>query len=110
MRKNMHIQVLTGMLRLGHKYEIQHLVDEGLQRLHYEYPSALKEFDAPKTSQGRIVINKGDKLTTLIANLGTAMNVQTVLPVVYFHQSCRGIVSSPLDALYFASVLISNYF
>ncbi|KAJ3547312.1 hypothetical protein NMY22_g1702 [Coprinellus aureogranulatus] len=44
-RELLPFSALSAMIRLGKKYEMPHLRDEGLARLKLEYPSKLKEYD-----------------------------------------------------------------
>lgn len=41
----MAFPAVAAMIRLGRKYDIPHLRDEGLTRLKLEYPSELEDFD-----------------------------------------------------------------
>jgi hypothetical protein len=45
MRKKMPFDHIAAILRLGKKYEIDHLCDEGLKRLRPEYPNTLEQWN-----------------------------------------------------------------
>lgn len=85
-REELPFPALSAMIRLGRKYQIDHLRDEGLARLKLEFPSTLEDWDSMD----------GDKYThiswpdlvsgsTIAATIKLAheCNIQSILPALY---------------------------
>ncbi|KIM44193.1 hypothetical protein M413DRAFT_376605 [Hebeloma cylindrosporum] len=47
MRDLMPIDFLSAILRLGKKYEIDYICNEGLSRLRFDFPNTLEKWDVP---------------------------------------------------------------
>ena len=47
MREKMSIDLLAAILRLGKKYQIDYLCDEGLKRLRRDFPKTSDQWNAP---------------------------------------------------------------
>lgn len=69
------------MLRLGKKYEFDHLRDVALLRLTSEFPTQLEEWDALPDHFTHIVDRKG--LLFDIIGLAIECGVQSILPAAY---------------------------
>ncbi|TEB27368.1 hypothetical protein FA13DRAFT_1736503 [Coprinellus micaceus] len=81
-----NLSALAAMIRLGRKYEISYLRDEGLARLKREFPTTLEEYDRlpeeylsftyPETQCGL------DPIVDII-KLAHECNIQSILPALY---------------------------
>ncbi|KAJ3512110.1 hypothetical protein NMY22_g15433 [Coprinellus aureogranulatus] len=99
---------IAGMIRLGRKYEIQHLKDEGLRRLKRQYPSDLDEHGALDPDvYVHVGFNEpgpdGKELSGInslfaVLNLAHEFSIRSILPAVYL-DSAR----FPLDDILFDS-------
>jgi len=81
-REVLPFPVVAAMLRLGKKYEFDHLRDEALLRLTSEFPTKLEEWDALPNRFTHIVNRKG--LLFDIISLAIECGVQSILPAAYF--------------------------
>jgi hypothetical protein len=81
-RQALPFPVVAAMLRLGKKYEFDHLRDEALLRLTSEFPTKLEEWDALPDHFTHIIDRKG--LLFDIIRLAIECGVQSILPAAYF--------------------------
>jgi hypothetical protein len=91
------------MIRLGRKYEISYLRDEGLARLKREFPTTLEEYDRlpeeylsftyPETQCGL------DPIVDII-KLAHECNIQSMLPALYLQATSWKLVR-PIQILAF---------
>ena len=87
------------MIRLGIKYEITHLRDEGLARLKLEFPSKLEDFDKLNTIGNRSSLRyPGGPINAnfLTINLAHECKIQSILPSIYLFSVQSNNVSNPL--------------
>ena len=92
------------MLRLGKKYEIQHLKDHALAVLKREFPINLEDYDKvyadPDWTHFKSLLDDlGDARLRMerhaeIVELGAECGVQTIIPVAYLRLVSRALVSS----------------
>jgi hypothetical protein len=73
------------MIRLGRKYDIDHLRDEALLRLTVEFPTTLSEWEnlAPNYTQ-IIHEEENDGLLYDIVNLAHQNDIKSILPAAYY--------------------------
>ncbi|TEB27383.1 hypothetical protein FA13DRAFT_933338 [Coprinellus micaceus] len=88
-RQAVPFSVIAAMVRMGKKYEIDYLRDEGLVRLKLEFPGKLDDFDKTPRSFPRTHIKYGsaDEQASMeleAINLGHECGIQTILPALYF--------------------------
>ena len=76
MRKKMSIDHLAAILRLGKKYEIDHLCDEGLKRLRLEYPKTLEQWNTSYNAHSSVEVHD----TIDILQLCYELSISTCLP------------------------------
>ncbi|KAF8903484.1 hypothetical protein CPB84DRAFT_1677981 [Gymnopilus junonius] len=81
MRDLMLFPHLAAILRIGKKYQIDHLQAEGLKRLRDEFPKDLDSWDVSFDKQVQLHY-VADNCENII-NLAHEVSVETVLPVVY---------------------------
>ncbi|PPQ82404.1 hypothetical protein CVT26_013319 [Gymnopilus dilepis] len=81
MREHMPFPLLAAILRIGKKYQIDHLQNEGLHRLRKEFPT---DFAYWNENCVEVVAIKslGDHLEAII-NLAHELSVQSILPALY---------------------------
>lgn len=82
----MDIEFLSAILRLGKKYEIDYLKEEGLRRLRSEFPLTLEGWDRrnERKNEGCKIININDAdIVIEVINLAHELSVETVLPASY---------------------------
>lgn len=91
-RQVLPFPVVAAMLRLGKKYEFDHLRDEALLRLTSEFPTTLEEWDALPDHFTHIVDRKG--LLFDIISLAIECRVQSILPAAYV-LAVNDVVSRP---------------
>ncbi|KDR67625.1 hypothetical protein GALMADRAFT_257854 [Galerina marginata CBS 339.88] len=80
MRKLTPFRRLAAILRLGKKYEIDYLRDEGLQRLRLKFPSSLDLWDE---SYYDCLYTVSETLRYDAINLAHELSIQTILPALY---------------------------
>ncbi|KZP08423.1 hypothetical protein FIBSPDRAFT_840249 [Athelia psychrophila] len=80
-RKALSITAVAAFVRIGTKYEIEILRAEGLERLFYEYPSSLSDYDE-MNSWSRIDYSWGVNID--VANLAREQNLLSILPVAFY--------------------------
>ncbi|KAJ3532840.1 hypothetical protein NMY22_g7578 [Coprinellus aureogranulatus] len=97
-----HFLVVAAMLRLGKKFDIEHLKTEALSRLKAEFPTTLDEFcrvcDAGWTRiDCRFDETYDDrwKVRCALIRLALECGVQSVLPALYMHMMAMDLVRSP---------------
>ena len=93
-RQALPFPVIAAMLRLGNKYEFDHLRDVALLRLTSEFPTQLEEWDALPDHFTHIVDRTG--LLLDIISLAIECGVQSILPAAYF-LAVHDVVCSPRD-------------
>ncbi|KAF9527287.1 hypothetical protein CPB83DRAFT_793363 [Crepidotus variabilis] len=75
---------LSAMLRLGRKYDIQHILDEAVEILDLAFPSSLAEYQrVVETKNGDVIEYSLDMMIDL-ANLALDMSRHSILPTIYF--------------------------
>ncbi|KAJ3528886.1 hypothetical protein NMY22_g9230 [Coprinellus aureogranulatus] len=102
---------LAAMIRIGKKYEIHYLRDEGLARLKREFPATLQVYDRKPNGWANFAFRSAayGNISTIdalfhIINLAHECRIQTILPALYLLAS-----SHALDTLiYSAKVPISK--
>ena len=102
---------LVAMIRIGKKYEIHYLRDEGLARLKREFPATLQEYDRKPNGWANFAfrsaaygnISKIDALFHII-NLAHECRIQSILPALYLLASSHGLVRRPIAALFWKSI------
>lgn len=98
MRATTSIDFLGAILRLGKKYDIGYLCEEGLKLLRLEFPTTLEKWHARSRQDTRI--NHGVGTTSVaIAVIGLCheLSIPGCLPVAYFRLvTSYTLVSSPL--------------
>ncbi|KAJ3538396.1 hypothetical protein NMY22_g5182 [Coprinellus aureogranulatus] len=83
------LPALIGMLRLGKKYELVHVRDEGLARLKREFPTSLEEYSKilGSAESPSFLLRPGSegRLAQLfnIINLAHECSIQSILPALY---------------------------
>jgi hypothetical protein len=106
-RQAVPFSVIAAMVRMGKKYEIDYLRDEGLVRLKLEFPGKLDDFDKTPRSFPRTHIKCGsaDEQASMELegiNLGHECGIQTILPALYF-QVVLTMVSAATIALIYST-------
>lgn len=104
-RDRVRIDVVFAMIRIGRKYEIQHLLKEGIARLQAEFPATLDAHDniADTISWNGIIDNDevGSDVLFGIANFCTTHSdmkeLLPLLPLAYYWVNCRNLVSRLLQ-------------
>jgi len=81
MRKVMPFDLLAAILRLGKKYEIDYLCEEGLKRLRHEFPDTLEKW-VQNTSRKNNSPIEPDKEKDVI-HLCNELSIPSCLPVAY---------------------------
>lgn len=73
------------MIRLGRKYEIDHLRDEGLTRLKLEFPSDLNGWDALDVAKYTHILYAEGGPDPVVATMKLAheCKIQSILPGLY---------------------------
>ena len=81
MRKIMPFDLLAAILRLGKKYEIDYLCEEGLKRLRRNFPNALEKWvqNTSRKNQFRIESDKEKDIIRLCYEL----SISSCLPLAY---------------------------
>jgi hypothetical protein len=82
--------VIAALVRLGKKYDIIHLRDEGLVRLKLRFPATLEQLDGNLSSVGQYAKHiycpdktaKDDMIVSAI-QLAHECDIQTILPALY---------------------------
>jgi hypothetical protein len=100
-REQIHVETVLAMIRIGRKYEIQHLLKEGIARLRAEFPATLEDHDRvdDTVSWSGIIDNDdaGSDVLFRIANFCTSHSdmkeLLPVLPLAYYWANCRNLVS-----------------
>jgi hypothetical protein len=87
--------VVSALIRLGRKYHFSDLLDAAVERLTFENPTTLEEYDAlPESGKTtRIIYYPGLRYDTL--TVARENNIQSVLPCAYycalFHPQVSGL-------------------
>jgi len=101
MRATMSVDFLSAILRLGKKYDIGYLCEEGLKLLRLEFPTTLEIWHA--CSGGDTRINPGVGTTSVVMTvigLSHELSIPRCLPVAYFRfVTSNTLVSSSLRRL-----------
>ena len=79
MRKSMPIDLLAAILRLGKKYEIDYLCDEGLKRLRLDLPNTLEQWNTSYETYSHICVVEDQKILQLCYEL----SISSCLPTAY---------------------------
>ncbi|KZP28181.1 hypothetical protein FIBSPDRAFT_275953 [Athelia psychrophila] len=86
-RQALSITIIAAFLRLGTKYDIELLRAEALNRLHYEYPSTLEEYD--KINKWSMINGRwGDGTHFAVVNLAREQGLLSVLPLSLYLSCC----------------------
>ena len=80
MRAKMSVEFLGAILRLGKKYDIEYLCEEGLERLRFEFPTTLEKWHA---CFGKYTLIKPCAAITILG-LCDELSIPRCLPVAYF--------------------------
>ncbi|KAJ7169113.1 hypothetical protein C8R43DRAFT_982299 [Mycena crocata] len=83
---------VAALIRLGRKYDFRDLLDSALERLTFENPSTLEEYDARLATNGsysptRIIYDNGIFMDTL--TLARENSILSVLPCAYYRATQR---------------------
>jgi len=81
MRDSMPIAPLAAILRLGKKYEIDYLCEEGLRRLRLDLPNTLKQWNT--SSQGYWHVVHHTEEYHNILHLCYELSISSCLPTAY---------------------------
>jgi len=81
-RQPLSFSVLAAMLRLGSKYDFEHLRGEALFRLRAEFPTTLKEWD--NLPRGYTYITERPCLLVDVVNLALEQGLFSILPSAYY--------------------------
>ncbi|TEB30546.1 hypothetical protein FA13DRAFT_1688607 [Coprinellus micaceus] len=100
-REQIHVETVLAMIRIGRKYEIQHLLKEGIARLRTEFPATLEDHDRvdDTVSWSGIIDNDdaGSDVLFRIANFCTSHSdmkeLLPVLPLAYYWANCRNLTT-----------------
>jgi hypothetical protein len=101
-QKALPFAYISSFVRLGSKYYFQSLFDIALERLAFENPTTLKEydalFDALKAATGNMIysptrIVNYPGLLFDIVTLARENNLLAILPCAYYRLAKRGLVS-----------------
>lgn len=106
-RQALPFSVIAAMIRMGKKYEIHYLRDEGLVRLKLEFPEKLNDFDKtpksfPRTHIKCVSADEQANMEIEAINLAHECGIQTILPALYF-QVVLKMVSAKAIARFMAS-------
>ena len=101
MRSLRPTDLLAAILRLGKKYEIDYLYDEGLERLRLEFPKTLEQWNTSSQQYSHI---DDDGEVHKIIQLCYEFSIPSCLPCAYmvFVTQCELASSSPLSTFLFA--------
>ncbi|KAF5340602.1 hypothetical protein D9611_007345 [Ephemerocybe angulata] len=91
-------KTISAMIRMGKKYDIRHLRDEGAQRLASQFPSTLEAFEKTSLETWTSIVPEVGLLFKIIA-LAHQCHIPTILPAAYF----RALTN--MDALLFGDLL-----
>jgi hypothetical protein len=81
MREKMSIDHLAAILRLGKKYEIDYLRDEGLKRLRFDFPKTLEQWNTSSEAYFDIVLDDGQDYK--IVQLCDELSISSCLPIAH---------------------------
>ena len=85
MREKMSVDFLGAILRLGKKYDIEYLCEEGLKRLRLEFPTTLEKWHTCYWEYTAIDPCVGSrKVAIAILGLCHELSIPRCLPVAYF--------------------------
>ncbi|KAF5340604.1 hypothetical protein D9611_007347 [Ephemerocybe angulata] len=82
-QEHIPFKAVSAMIRMGKKYGIQHLRDEGAQLLANEFPKTLEEFDKTSLETWTSIVPDDGLLPKIIA-LAHQCDMPTILPAAYF--------------------------
>ncbi|KAJ3528885.1 hypothetical protein NMY22_g9228 [Coprinellus aureogranulatus] len=96
---------ISAMIRIGKKYEMYYLRDEGLARLKRQFPTTLQEYDEFSGTRAdsalrqshRVRISRLDELFHII-NLATECSMQSILPTLYLQAASYGLYELLFEA------------
>ncbi|KAJ7287173.1 hypothetical protein C8J57DRAFT_578563 [Mycena rebaudengoi] len=98
-KKALPLAVIGAHVRLGRKYGFKDLLNDALQRLTFEYPTTLEEFDAlgDAASYSTTRIAEPTGLPSDLVALATQNDLLYILPCAYYRAAIpvQGVVSSP---------------
>ena len=98
MRTSISVDFLGAILRLGKKYDITYLCEEGLKRLRLEFPATLEKWRA--CSGENIHAVGATSVARSVIGLCHELSIPRCLPGAYFlFVASRTLVSSPLQCL-----------
>ncbi|KAJ7502965.1 hypothetical protein B0H11DRAFT_1854163 [Mycena galericulata] len=86
-QKSLPFPAVAALVRLGRKYDFKEVLDTTVERITFENPTTLQEYDVLESDNGdyrttRIVHNEGIFLDIL--TLARENNIQSALPCAYF--------------------------
>ena len=101
MRATMSVDFLGAILRLGKKYDIGYLCEEGLKLLRVEFPTTLEKWYACSGKDTRITPGVGTTSVAMaVIGLSHELSIPRCLPAAYFRfATSHTLVSSSLCRL-----------
>jgi hypothetical protein len=95
----MSVDFLGAILRLGKKYDIEYLCEEGLKLLRLEFPTTLEKWHACSGNDIRIHCGLGTTSVAMtVIGLSHELSIPRCLPVAYFRFVTSNTLVSPLYA------------
>ncbi|KAJ7157727.1 hypothetical protein C8R46DRAFT_1225271 [Mycena filopes] len=92
------LPVIAAHIRLGTKYDFRGLLDLALERLTYENPTTLEEYDARKLSDTRRIVFY-DGIEFDVITLARENNILSVLPCAFYRLAIRA-HTDPVENLF----------
>ena len=86
------------MVRMGQKYEIKHLRDEGYRRLLAEFPATLEGWDLVHEGTTH-EIHPEPTMSFDAIRLALESGIEVILPIAYYSCISDGLVGDPLPLL-----------
>lgn len=85
MNQAVPFKVVAAFVRLGRKYDIDVVLDDGLRRLHQEFPATLESYDNLEldTETGWTLIKYARGIEIDVVNLAHEQNLLSVLPLAF---------------------------
>jgi hypothetical protein len=99
MRATMSVEFMGAILRLGKKYDIGYLCEEGLKRLRLHFPATLERWQ-DDSGLYKLNIMLGANMEIGIIDLAHELSIPSCLPIAYFlFVTSYKLVSPPLRRL-----------
>lgn len=80
----MSFSAVAAMVRLGKKYDIPHLRDEGLARLKLQFPTRLEDFEKLSPTDYTHIKHTSGDLAFAVVELAHECKIRSILPSLYF--------------------------